>query len=341
MKRIAGAGFAAGAALIVGLSLAGASGGEEPPDGWIVDAMAAPTLISYSGTVEVVRFGRNGSEASVYRIQHRAPNLTQRIYTSPDSLRGDEVVTRGDDSFAVDVQRHRIVETKNQASDDQIARDDNYLLLRANYRAVSQGSQTIDGRDVRDVALINKYTHASTMLVRIDAATKLALEKEQYASDGAMVSQVRFQDVRYGVTIPDSAFAVPSAYTTVRDTNIGKPSDDVDAVVRDAGFSARCPHALPEGFTAVEGRIVHPKHLPTVHVLYSDGIRTVSLFEYSGSRALDLAGADPVATSVGGHEAHYLERGAATLLTWNDDALHYTLVGDLTLQELQKLAQSI
>jgi negative regulator of sigma E activity len=329
------------AALFAGLALAAAAGSTEPADGWIVDAMAAPSNVSYTGTVEVVRFGGHGSEASMYRIEHRAPNLTQRLYTSPENLRGDEVVTRGTESYAVDVRRHRVVETKNEASDDQIARDDNYLLLRANYRAVAQGTQSVDGHDVQTVALINNYTRASTLLVRIDTATKLVLDKQQFAADGSMLSEVRFEDVNYGQSIPDGDFAVPDGYPTVKGVNVGKPSDDVAGVARRVGFSARCPKTLTDGFSAVEGSVIHPRRTPALHVLYSDGIRTVSLFESSGAPAPDFQDLRPAQTTIAGHDALYAERGPTDLLTWNDGTLQYTLVGDLRIDELSRIAANL
>jgi negative regulator of sigma E activity len=340
MKRVKLAAAAAGVAAIAAtLSLASAGSSGEPADGLVFDAISAPVSVSYQGTVEVVRMG-NHPQASVYRIEHRAPNLTERVYVSPPSLHGDSMVYRGPECFAVDLRRHRVVQSQNQATDDQIARDGNYLLLRANYRAVKRAPETFDGRAVVPVSLINKYTSRTIVLLRIDATTKLVLDKQQFSSDGSLASEMRFDDVRYAKTLPDADFTVPKQFAVVRGVSVGEPSSDVAAVVRGAGFAARSPKFLPDGFSPVEGHMIVVKRVPTLHLLYSDGIRTVSLFEDT-SADLDLANLNPQPTTVGGRQAFYAEQGPTTLLTWTDGTLHYTLVGDLQLDEIQKIAASI
>lgn len=338
MKRLK---LAAGAAVAAAsLTLASAATPGEPADGLVFDAMTAPATVSYSGTVEAIDIG-NHSEASVYRIEHRAPDLTQRYYLSPPRLHGDSVVSRGDTSYFVDPGRHRAVETENDSSNDQIARDDNYLLLRANYRAVRRSADAFDGRTVRDVALVNKYTNRVAMLVRIDEQTKLVLDKQQFAPDGSLVSEMRFQEVRYAPNPPTGDFALPKGLTVVHGPTFATPSKDVPAAVRAAGFTAAAPKFLPHGFSPIEASVVPIKGVRTLHVLYSDGIRTVSLFENDGTSAADLTALHPQPTQIAGRDAEYAERGPTTLLAWNYDNLHCALVGELPVAELQRIAASV
>ncbi len=329
------------AAFAAGLTLASAAPADEPADGFVFDAMTAPATVSYAGTVEVRSAANQQSEASVYHIEHRAPNLTARSYLSPPDLRGDSIVSRGDASYFVDVRRHRVVQTENDASKDQIARDDNYLLLRANYRAVKQASEPFAGRRVRTVALINRYTHRTTMLVRIDEATKLVLDKQQFAPDGSLVSEMRFRDVRYTADLSDGDFSVPKEFALVRGPKFDEASKDVAQVVRSTKFEARGPRFLPEGFSPIEGDVIDVRSVPTLHLLYSDGIRTVSLFENAGATGLDLQRWRPHAIDVAGHAAQFAEQGPTALLTWTDGSLHCALVGELDLGELKHIAASL
>lgn len=339
MKRLTA--VAGAAAIAASLALASAAPGDEPADGLVFDAMTAPATVSYSGTVESVDIGNQHSEAAVYRIVHRAPDLTERTYTSPPKLRGDSVLSRGDENYFVDVRRHRVVQTENDATSDQIARDDNYLLLRANYRAVKGGAAAFNGRPTRTIVLVNKFTNRTTMLVRVDERTKLVLDKQQFAPDGSLASETRFEDVRFSSDLPNADFSLPKDYAVVRGEKIGEPSKDVAEVVRDAGFSAAAPRFLPDGFTPLEGHVIAIKGIRTLHVLYSDGIRTVSLFENPGSSGLDLARLHPQAVKVGSRDAQYAERGTTTLLTWDDGPLHCALVGELPIDELARIAGSI
>ncbi len=333
--------FAGAVAFAASLSLASAAPNDEPADGFVFDAMTAPATVSYTGTVEDVSIGNQGSQASVYRIEHRAPNLTERVYMSPPRLRGDSVVTRGDQSFFVDVRRRRVLQSENDAANDQIARNDNYILLRANYHAIKKTAESFDGRQVRNVTLINKYTNHVTMLVRVDEQSKLVLDKQQFASDGSLVNEVRFESIRYTADIPQADFDLPKQFAAVRGPTFGEPSKNVAQVVRSAGFPARGPRFLPDGFSPVEGHMIEVKSVPTLHLLYSDGIRTVSLFENTGDVAVNLQPLHPQPVSISGHDAHYAEQGPNTLLTWSDGPLQFALVGDLRLDELQRIAASL
>lgn len=332
---------AGAAALAASLSLASAAPTDEPADGLVFDAMTAPASISYAATVQVVNIGNQDSQAWVYRVEHRAPDLTERTYLSPPRLHGDEIVTRGRQSDFVDVHHRRIFATQNSAAGDQIARDDNYLLLRANYRAVKQSPEAFAGRPVRDVALINKYTNHVTMVVRVDEQTKLVLDKQLFSADGSLVHEVRFEDVRISPNVPDSDFDLPRGYATVREPSYAVPSKDVAGIVRNAGFSARVPSFLPDGFSAVDGHVIDVKHVPTLHVLFSDGIRTVSLFESAGDAAVDMQSLHPHALSLSGRDARYAEQGPDALLAWSDGTLHFALLGDLRLEELKRIAASL
>ncbi|MBV8530830.1 MAG: hypothetical protein JO104_05890, partial [Candidatus Eremiobacteraeota bacterium] len=200
-------------ALVAGsLTLASASSNPPPLDAMLVAAMSAPATVTYSGTVQVVRIGNHAAEASVYRIEHRAPDLTRRVYTAPSSLAGDSVVSNGDVSFAIDARRHRIVETRNDAADDSVALAANFALLRENYEVTRIGTETFDGRETLDVMLVNKHTGRSAMRVRIDRATKIVLDKEEFAPDGSLVSELRFEEVRFTASIPAADFALPKQY---------------------------------------------------------------------------------------------------------------------------------
>ncbi len=318
-----------------------APAGADTADALLARAMSSDSGASYAGVVEVVRIGNRDSEASVYRIEHRAPDLTRRLYTAPSSLAGDAIVSKGDVSFSIDAKRHRIVETRNDAVDDRLAFNDNYLLLRTNYRAVERGVESFDGRPAIDIALINRYSHRPAMLVRIDRFSKVVLDREEFSPDGALVSEIRFTEIHYTAPIPSSDFELPKAYALVQGPTFAEPSENASLVVRRAGFPAREPRALPEGFSPVEASLIDLRGVRTVHLLYSDGIRTVSLFESAKPAMPDMEHLNPQATSVGGRSGEFAELGALEILTWSDGNLSYTLVGELGRAELARIAASV
>jgi outer membrane lipoprotein-sorting protein len=334
------ASLAALALLPCSLTPAGAGSRSDADLPLLSQVLAAPATVSYSGVVETVRMESRATVVSVYRIEHRAPDLTRRTYSSPPRFLGDSEIVKGNLKFSIDAKNHRIVVTR---SDPTImagsALRDREALIRANYRTTWRGNGTFGGRPSIDVLLINKHTNRPTMLVRVDRETKIVLDKQEFAAGGAVIGETRLDHVRYAPVSP-SAFDVPKGYTVVQPRPVNGSSNDPDHVVRNAGFAARKP-ALPDGFSPLDGDLVDLRSIRTVALLYSDGIRTVSLFETATAVAPDMAPFHPEALNVGGRPAQYAEDGTVALLTWNDGTLYYTLVGELGKAELQHIATTI
>jgi negative regulator of sigma E activity len=305
------------------------------------EAMSAPQRVSYVGEVQMLSIGAQRSNAAIYRIEHLAPNLTRRWYLAPQDLYGDSIISRGDTTYSIDVKREQVVVSHDDDIDDQVAEDDNFGVLMANYVAAYAPDEVLDSRRVHVVLLNNRYTGQTTMRVHIDAATGLVLERQEYASNGSLISQTRVEQLRYTRSIPAAIFELPKGLRRVNGTSRALPSDNVAQVVAQAGFKASSPKYLPEGFTPTAADIISIKGVSTLHLLYSDGIRTVSLFQNDKDTAVDLSHYRVKDTTVGPSRARYVEDGPVTLLAWSRGGRHYALVGDLSLAELKRIGASV
>lgn len=333
--------LAAALALALGLHASAAGAAAEAPDALIADAMNAPAQVRYAGTVEFVKIGADGAEASVYRIEHDPPDRTLRRYTAPASLSGDAMLSIGPLSYAIDVKRHRVVRSRNPAIGDQTVLSSNYLLLRANYAAEARGASSVAGRPVASVALVNTHTHATVALVRIDTATGLVLDEQRFGPAGDLISEMRFDRVAYPKHLAASDFALPHGFPIVDGPQLGVPSGAIAALAAHAGFQVADPAALPGGFSAVAGTMLAIKHVRTLQILYSDGLRTISLFENASAPSVDLARYHPKRVALGRRSGEFAQRGATDLLAWQRGSVHYTLVGEVNLAQLRACAGAI
>ncbi len=333
--------LAALAAIFLAAPRAGAMPATPQAETLLRDAMGAPQQLSYVGEVQTLRFGAQKSEAAIYRIEHKAPDLTRRWYLAPQDLYGDSIISRGDTSYSIDVKRDRVVVTEDDPIDDQVAEDDNFALLNANYNAIYGPDENSNGRAVKVVLLNNKHTGQTTMRVRIDAATKLVLERETYGSNGSLLAQTRFEQLRYTSDIPGAVFDVPAALPRVKGPSRGIPSNNLQELLKTAGFSAHGPKYLPLGFIPVEGDVADVKGIRTLHLLYSDGIRTVSLFQNAKGAAVDMSRYRVSDVHFENKDGQYVQEGPTTLLAWSEAGLHFALVGDLDLNELKRIAASV
>ena len=337
--------FRGSARRIVAALLSAALLGAAPapnPDQLLRDAVAAYSHYSYAGQVQNTDFGTSRADAVLFRIEHRAPDLTRRWYLAPESLFGDSIVSRGDTSYDIDPHNHRIIFTKDDALDDQVAEDDNFGLLLHNYQATIGPDENVAGRTAITVLLVNKYTGQTIMRMSLDSQTKLVLQKELYAPSGAVSHQMRFEQIAYEKSFPTGLFEVPtSGYTQIQGSGHGLPSNDLRAVVQTAGFAVHGPQYLPDGFLPVAGDVSDIKGVRTLHLLYSDGLRTVSLFQNARGASVDTSHYAVHATKVGSHDAKYFEDGSTMLVAWAAGDLHFELVGELSRDELLRIASSV
>lgn len=337
---------AAAAALVAVLCLpfgvkASAQGGGDA-SGLLRDAVLAYSKYSYTGQVQNTDFGTAHADAVLFRIEHRAPDMTRRWYLAPESLYGDSIVSKGDASYDIDPHKKEIIVTHDDALDDQVAMDDNFGLLLHNYRAVTGPEDNVAGHRAIDVFLVNKYTGETVMRIALDAQTKLVLEKDRYAASGSVAHQMRFEEITYTNAIPAALFQLPSSgYARKEGPGHGIPSNDLEAVVRTAGFPALGPKYLPDGFLPVAGDVTDIKGVRTLHLLYSDGLRTISLFQNARGAAVDLSKYTVHKTKVRSTDASYVEDGPTTLLTWSSGSHHFELVGELSRTELVRIAASV
>lgn len=333
--------LAAVAVLALLATAAAPRGGAVTPAQLLRDAFDAPKNVSYEGQVQIMEIGESHSVVSVYRVSHLAPDLTRRWYLAPQSVYGDSVIARGAHTYNIDVRHSRTIVDNNGALDDQVALNDNYGLMIKNYRVVVAPDDNIAGRTTHTLLLVNKHTGETTMRVCIDATSHLVLERDTYAPDGSLASQVRFEQLNYVPSIPRAVFALPSGFKQVNGIQHKAPSNDIPSLVKSAGFNAKSPKYLPDGFLPVTGDVSVVNGVRTLHLLYSDGIRTVSLFQNARGAAVDMSRYSPRDISIENHRARYVEQGPITLLAWQEAGLHFALVGELSRTELVKIAASV
>jgi len=308
------------------------------------DSIEAPTTISYVGQFETVRFSANHATATIVKVEHRAPALTRRWYVAPEAFYGDYTIARGGSTYEFDTKSSQVVVSHNPALDNQLSAAGNFDRVLQNYRVLYDGTgSTVADRSTFSVVLINKFTGERAVRVWIDRETKLVLKKEEYHANGSIASQTRFEDIRYTSSLPDALFStdVPAGYARVAGQNVALPSSDVERVIRDAGFSPIEPKNLPQGFSVAGGDVANVNGVRTLHLLYSDGLRSISLFENATGAAADFGSLRPKTISFEGHDAQYVEDGPTTLLTWKEHHLNFALVGDLMRNELVEIAKSV
>jgi negative regulator of sigma E activity len=316
-----------------------------PPDSnaLVRAAIDAPKHVSFVGQLQTIRWGMRVASATIQRIEHRAPSSTRRTFIAPEELYGEYDITLGTTTTKIDPKGRRVMITQNPSSDNPATLSSNLSLLAANYRAVAGPVEMVASRPATLVALVNRYSGELMMRLWIDNATKVVLAKEAYRPDGSLAWRSRFDEIRFTSAIPSDDFSavIPLGYQEVEGRRFADINDDFQRTYDEAGFKPVNPRYLPDGFRIIGAESSTVDGVHNLHLLYSDGIRTLSLFENDVSATPDFGGVKPSVTHFDGHDAEYVKDGPTTLLSWREHGLAFTLVGDLDLKALSDIATSV
>jgi negative regulator of sigma E activity len=313
------------------------------PNALVRAAIDAPKHVSYVGQLQTIRWGTRVASATIQRIEHLAPASTRRTFIAPEELYGEYDVTLGTTTTKIDPKLHRAMVTENPASDNVATLNSNIALLAANYRAVAGPAEEVASRQTTTISLVNRYTGELMMRLWIDNATNIVLAKEAYRPDGSLAWRSRFDDIRYTSQIPSDDFSatIPPGFQEVEGRRFADVTDDLQRTFDAAGFQPVNPHYLPDGFRVIGAESSTIDGVHNIHLLYSDGIRTLSLFENDVDSPPDFGGMKPSVTHFDGHDADYVKDGPTMLLTWRAHGIAFTLIGDLDLRGLTDIATSI
>jgi negative regulator of sigma E activity len=313
------------------------------PEALLRIALDAPNHVSYVGQLQTTRWGPNTANATIQRVEHLATGQTRRTFLAPESLYGEYDVTIGVTLLQFDTRRGRVMVNERPAAAAMAAANTNIALLEQNYRSVLGPSEVVAGRPATSIWLVSRYTGERMMRIWIDNSTKFVLAKEAYHGDGSLAWRMRFDDIRFTSEIPADVFstAIPSGFREVEGRRFADISTDLQRTLDGAGFRSVGPRYLPEGFNIVGAEVSTVKGVRSLHFLYSDGVRSLSLFENNANAAADFGTLKPTVTHFEGHDAQYVKDGPTTLLTWRERGLAFALVGDLELKELLRIATSV
>jgi len=307
------------------------------------ESIDAPRSISYIGQLETVRFSSNRAVATISKVEHRAPGSTRRWFVAPESLYGSYIVERAGTTYQFDPKHNKVIVSHNLPVENAVASAGALERVLANYRAVMERTETVADRATVSIVLVNKFTGERALRVWLDRETHLVLKKEEYHANGSVASQTRFDALRYTAEIPEGIFStdVPAGYTQIAGTDGAMMDSDIDRVIAQAGFKPFEPQNLPQGFALTSGDVRDVNGVKTLHLLYSDGLRSISLFENATGAAADFGTLRPKSVSLDGHDGQYVEDGPTTLLTWKERNIFFALVGDLMRNELVAIAKSV
>jgi sigma-E factor negative regulatory protein RseB len=248
------------------------SQGADDPRDWLQKMNHALATRNYDGTFFHLSEGRVETMRIVHRV--RAGRVTERLQSLDGS--GREFVRNNDELTCYLPDQHTVlVEPRPDhgpflGSLPQFGADVNEF-----YRIESLPATHILGRAARVIAVNPKDQFRFGYRLWLDEKTAMPLKTQLCDSRGQVMEQIFFARLDMPENIPDSDLAPAVRTEGMRWVRQGPSHDSTSAAL-----SAYRASELPPGFrlTVAGAQTIGGATVPASHLVYSDGLATVSVF---------------------------------------------------------------
>lgn len=301
---------------------------DDDPRGWLDRMGYALEYLNYEGTLIQL----HGTDAAMMRVVHRVENgvPTERI-TAMDEV-GREIIRKGDDVTCILPDQNEVLIGEGADSSEgasplrqqfagDVTFDDRFYRL-----AIASGGRLV-GRETRVVTVRPTDNFRYGYRLWLDHATAMPLKVQVAGDDGVVVEQLLFSDISLPERIPESAVQPSVTLDTFVRQDSSRSAPSAPAA---AGSAAWRVDSLPPGFKlrAVRSQRSGTAAAPLEHLVYTDGVASVSVFIESGVTPMEQ-GEGPSRV------------GAANAWTTMTGGYLVTAVGEVPVRTVETIARSV
>jgi sigma-E factor negative regulatory protein RseB len=269
------------------------------PNQWLTRMSAAVQQTSYEGTVIRIRDGK----AEALKVFHTVTDGVIREKVVAQEGDGLEIIRHGNEVHCILPDRESVlVEEWNDQSTLFSTLPSSEVRFGSEYDVVVVREERVAGRRAILVAIRPHDQYRYGHRIWLDVKTAFPLQTQLIDTAGTPIEQVKFADISLNKSI-DLAMLEPSVdIESFRWFN--QPARHVNQHIETDWQATN----LPRGFRAVA---THGEKLPgsdgmTTHIVYSDGLATVSVFIASEAAPdsggpSSIGGSNSFSTTVDGH----------------------------------------
>lgn len=312
---------------ILGVLLADVAAADESPRAWLEKMNRAVDTLNYTGTL----LHMHGKEADVLSVVHRVENgnITERI-TAQDDAGREMIRSQGQVQWIFPDRQSVLVERRGGRAGsvarlggrlpDYTAIGDDYYKI-----AFADGGR-VAGRDTLGVAIRPKDSYRYGYKLWLDRATAMPLKTEVLSEDVEVVELLTFTSITLPTRIPKSAVQPSRVINSFARRNWDASGKDDNW----AGEPDWIVTKLPPGFRlmAQSAEASSGGEVGLRHLVYSDGLATVSIFIDFAVAAAEQA------------EGLY-QVGAANACTTTTQGILVTAMGEVPAKTVEQMALSV
>ncbi|MHB9038021.1 MAG: sigma-E factor regulatory protein RseB domain-containing protein [Armatimonadota bacterium] len=273
-------------------------------------AEVADKHVSYRG-MKVASFCFAGEQTSArFKVVHLVPDQTRTEYYSPDVLSGMIVIQDGPRFWKYCPKRDMWEESACRMT---LSLDSIHEEALQNYDLRLVGMDNVAGRTTYVIHAVPRSRLDSARRVWVDKDCYLVMRSQVESPQGAVVNSSNFTTIEINPSdISRSAFEVKGKIRPAR-----KSEDPRFGIVK--------PTYLPKGYSLVGVSSLSVNGCCSAHLQFCNGANIISMFQRRAQKDSPIT---PVRSKV------------TNVLTWARSGMHFTLMGDVPVSELRKIANS-
>ena len=306
---------------LLSLGLIGTAHAGEVARSWLDRMNTAIEELNYVGTFVHLHDGR----ADTLRVAHRYQDekVSERIVSLDGVAR--EIIRNEENVRCILPDRRVVLLEESAESSPLVSALPSYSQkLEAHYRLKVFSTDRVADRETQVIAISPRDDFRYGYVLWLDIETAMPLRSRLWGEDKQVIEEILFTQIEYPASIPDVAFhatIVTDGYTEVSSSD---PAEEiVDGVPWRVGN-------LPEGFvlTVSTQKTIADSPNTVSHLVYSDGLATVSVFVDSAESQSDVAEGF---STVGSTNAYSLTSNARRI----------TAIGEVPRRTVESIATSL
>lgn len=316
----------------------------EPPDASeILHSTELARTAPYAGEVSVVTWYGKRTRARELLVDFAPPNRFRREIVDHSGYTAQIIVSDGKTEWFFDRAHRRVWKSAPADADYKIlGPEEEFDLMAQNYSTRVSGEDTVAGRPCWVVELqAQKDAHAVRRLW-IDKQHGLILQAKSFQIDGTLASTMRFVKIDFPKSLePDLFQFTPPVGTTVVKSALKPRYLELEDARTASGIGPRHPRWLPSGYVFESVNVMPYKGSTFLHFRYSDGIDALSLFQCPSGVRLDFGDLPSEKVKVDSVRAWLSFGPDGKILEWPQHGQRFVLVGNLPLETLRRVAESV
>jgi len=310
--------------------------GADDPRAWLQRMNKALATRNYDGTFFHISGGRVETMRIVHRV--RSGRVTERLQSLDGS--GREFVRANDELTCYLPDQHTVLVEPRQDHGPFLGSLPQFDATVSDfYRIEALPDTHILGRPARVIAVNPKDQFRFGYRLWLDEKTAMPLKTQLCDSRGQVIEQIFFARLDMPESIPDSDLA-PTVHTDgMRWVRQGASADNASAAL--AAYRAS---QLPPGFrlTVQGAQTIGGATAPASHLVYSDGVATVSVFIEQSSSDSGVAPAQDSQAQAPQAPMQGLARvGSGYAFSTVVQGHQVTAVGEVPAQTVEFIAHSV